>query len=173
MKSKENPYILSKTCVCMLCFLHCIYFITCAWLWMGFGFRRFSSNKCTPVITGVAIGTYILWHGSLVVTIGWWSRPCWEGGGGMHWLGEEGGNCAPSEAVAVVSSDARGWGRGFLNGRHPVLHQRHVSPGGSHYGHVLGTNLLVSSWRSRHERICTKRLDRLSRCTVDSKIRPP
>ena len=48
------------------------------------------------------------------------------------------------EAVAVVSSDARGWGRGFLNGRHPVLHQRQLSPGGSHYGHVLGTNLLVS-----------------------------
>ena len=25
---------------------------------MGFGFRRFSSNKWTPVITGVAIGIY-------------------------------------------------------------------------------------------------------------------
>ena len=49
------------------------------------------------------------------------------------------------EAVAVVSSDARGWGRGFLNGRHPVLHQRHVSPGDSRYDHILGTNLPISS----------------------------
>ena len=47
------------------------------------------------------------------------------------------------EAVAVVSSDARG--RGFLNGRHPVLHQRHVSPGDSRYDHILGTTLPISS----------------------------
>ena len=111
---------------------------------MGFGFRRFSSNKWTPVITGVAIGIYsgmvALWlplagdHGPAVRAVAVCTGSARRGATAPLW-----------EAVAVVSSDARGWGRDFLNGRHPVLHQRHVSPGGSHYGHVLGTNLLVSS----------------------------